>query len=194
MSFAFDPGNSDLIVVNDPLPFVPLSEMYRVNGLGVATQIGAAGIGGLTSASSMLVGPSGELFVVDIFGNQVVRFDDLNGSNPTQFINFTTPAPIATGSNYPVDILLREDGNLLVALLGQYNLSDPDPPEGALRIYSIVDGTELPGGVFGLNPISAIALLSENNPAPEPSAGLMLTLGGAGLMGYRRRLKAASRK
>lgn len=197
MSFAFDPNSTDLIVVNDQVPFSPFSQMYRVDSLGAATQIGSDGVGGLTSASSMLFGPSGELYVVDIFGNQVLKFTDLNPAAPVSspFITFPDPAPVATGSNHPSDILLTPDGNLLVSLLGQFNLGDPggNPPEGALRIYSIVDGSELPGAILGLDPISALALLQDpTSPAPEPSAGWLTLLGGIALASYRRRQRKAS--
>ena len=204
MSFAFDPNSTDIIVAKDTkvLPDLSVSfpALYRVNSSGVATQIGSDGVGGLTSASSLLFGPNGELYVVDIFGNQILKFTDLNPAAPVSapFITFSDPSPVATGSNYPSDILLDSNGNLLVSLLGQYNLGDPggNPPEGALRIFSIVNGSELPGAITGLDPISAIALLPEpalSNPAaPEPSAGLLACLGVAGMGLFRRRQRKVS--
>jgi len=188
MSFAFDPGSTDIIVANDTGAG---GEMYRVDSGGVSTQIGSLGVGGLFSASSMLVGPGGELYVVDLFGNQVVRFDDVNGTNPTQWLTFPTPTPVVAGTNFPSDILLTGSGDLLVSVLGQYNLGDPEPVEGALRFYDLGSGALLPGNVEGINPVSAIALLSTASSGaivPEPSSGfLLLTAAGVLLVRQRRR-------
>ncbi|MEX0642942.1 MAG: hypothetical protein WD468_09595 [Pirellulales bacterium] len=98
--------------------------------------------GGLQTASSLLFLPDGELLVVDLYGNQILKFDE-NGQNPETFavIPPEIPNPLPPNanipSNSPSDAILDSNGDLVVAVLGltydnvatllRYDFSGDDP-------------------------------------------------------------------
>jgi hypothetical protein len=98
--------------------------------------------GGLQTASSLLFMPGGDLLVVDLFGNQLLRFDQ-NGQNPTQFavIPPAIPNPLPPGANFPSnnpsDIAIDSSGDLVVAVLG---LTNPPDNRGAILRYDFSGG------------------------------------------------------
>ncbi len=181
---AFAPDGSLLVGKSDP---IFQGSIFSVDSAGNATEIAAPGTAGLQSVNAMLVGPSGELYVADLFGNQIVRFDDTNGTNPQQFAlippDIEFPLPVGAGfpSNFPSDLLLDDDGNLLVGVLGLTNPTNGGENRGALLKYDL-DGNLLETIASDLSPVSAIAL-----PVPEPSSMVLLMAGGILLWVLRRR-------
>jgi sugar lactone lactonase YvrE len=95
--------------------------------------------GGLITPSSLLFLPEGDLLVVDLYGNQILKFDE-NGQNPSQFavIPPEIPDPLPPGANFPSnnpsDIAFDSDGNLVLAVLG---LTNPPDNRGALLRYDL---------------------------------------------------------
>ena len=83
--------------------------------------------GGLLTPSSLLFLSDGDLLVADLFGNQILRYDE-NGQNPSQFAVIPPMNPPTqdnpTGSNFPSDLTLDADGNIVLAVLGYTNPPD----------------------------------------------------------------------
>jgi DNA-binding beta-propeller fold protein YncE len=130
------------------LAFGPNDDLY-VGDFGSAAVIRVSGgvpslfippqSGGLITPSSLLFVPEGDLLVVDLYGNQILKFDE-NGQNPSQFavIPPEIPDPLPPGANFPSnnpsDIAFDSDGNLVLAVLG---LTNPPDNRGALLRYDL---------------------------------------------------------
>ena len=117
--------------------------------------------GGLQTASSLLFAPNGDLLVVDLYGNQIIKYDS-NGQNPQQFavIPPAIPDPLPPGvsvpSNNPSDIAFDQDGNLLVSALG---LTYPPDNHGAIHRYTL-DGQYVEQVAGGLPAMGAVAWIA----------------------------------
>lgn len=127
--------------------------------------------GGLYTPAAMLFTPSGDLLVVDLYGNQVLRYDssgqpiyrfapeDVDHENPLPFISiqppvtFPLPDGVTVPSNNPSDIAFDKDGNLVVSVLG---LTYPPDNRGAIYRYDL-DGNLLQTIASGLPPIGSIS-------------------------------------
>ncbi|MEX0612866.1 MAG: NHL repeat-containing protein [Pirellulales bacterium] len=114
------------------------ASVLRVSG-GVPSMFIPPQSGGLLTPSSLLFLPDGDLLVVDLFGNQILQFDE-NGQNPSQFayIPPEIPNPLPPGANFPSnnpsDIAFDSNGNLVLAVLG---LTNPPDNRGALLRYDL---------------------------------------------------------
>jgi hypothetical protein len=139
--------------------------IHRVQN-GVQEVFVPQGFGGLQSPGGLFFLPSGDLLVADLFANKILHYD-ANGENPQVFavIPPEIPVPLPPGaffaSNFPSDIALDPNGNLLVAVLGitnpEYGGADNN---GAILRYDL-DGNLLEmQTIGGLTPISSIAWIA----------------------------------
>ncbi|MCI0335075.1 MAG: hypothetical protein L0228_17845, partial [Planctomycetes bacterium] len=83
--------------------------------------------GGLLTPSSLLFMPTGNLLVVDLFGDQILEYNP-DGTFNRQFAQIEidlgpNPPPEADPSDNPSDVVYDRDGNLIVAVLGATNPS-----------------------------------------------------------------------
>ena len=161
IGFTFD---DDDVLVGRSSPLFQGS-IFRVDENGGVTDVVPTDPQLLASVNSMLIAPGGQLFVADMFGNTVVRFDDTSGVNPAfTVIPPAIPDPLPTGaafpSNFPADLALDADGTLLVGVLGLTNPSMGGENRGALLRYDL-DGNLLDTLIEGISPVSSILLLPE---------------------------------
>jgi sugar lactone lactonase YvrE len=134
--------------------------VWRVDN-GVAQPFFAPQTGGLATPAALLFTPDNYLLVVDLYGNQIIKYDS-NGQNPQQFavIPPAIPDPLPPGvnvpSNNPSDIAFDQDGNLLVSALG---LTYPPDNRGAIHRYTL-DGQYVEQVAGGLPAIGAVAWIA----------------------------------
>ena len=172
IGFTFAPDGTLLVGKSSP---IFQGSIFQVDESGMATEIVPPGTAGLQSVNAMLIGPEGELYVADLFGNQILKFDDVNGTNPQTFAvlppEIPNPLPPGAGfpSNFPSDLVLDPDGNLLVSVLGLTNPAMGGDNRGAVLKYSL-DGTLLETIAEGISPVSA--LLSTDVPGDYNDNGL----------------------
>jgi sugar lactone lactonase YvrE len=120
----------------------------------------------LATPSSLLWLQSGNLLVVDLFGNQILEYD-AGGTYVGQFavIPPAIPDPLPPGanisSNSPSSIIFDEDGNLVVGVLGLTPAND-----GALLRYDL-EGNLLETIVGDIPGIGALTFI----PAADAVAG-----------------------
>jgi hypothetical protein len=97
----------------------------------------APGSSPLQTPSSLLWLQSGNLLVVDLFGNQILEYD-ATGAYVGQFavIPPAIPDPLPPGANFPTNspssLILDEDGNLVLGVLGLTPAND-----GAMLRYDL---------------------------------------------------------
>jgi DNA-binding beta-propeller fold protein YncE len=125
---------------------------------GTPTTFGISDMGMLSSPTSLLFLPNGDLLVADVLGNYVGRFDNGGfGFAPFAFMPPEIPDPLPDGvlvpSNNPSDLNFDENGNVLVSTLG---LTIPPDNRGAILRYAL-DGTPLAPLAEDLEPVGAIA-------------------------------------
>jgi len=160
IGMTFDDNGDILIGRSSP---IFQGSIFRVDDSGTVSDVVPPDAGVLLSVNSMLVGPSGELLAVDLFGNQIAKFDDTSGSG---FQSLAIPPPIPDplpvgadfGSNFPSDVLLDSDGTLLVGALGLTNPASGGDNRGAVHRFNL-DGTLLETIIDGISPVSAILQL-----------------------------------
>lgn len=128
--------------------------------------------GGLFTPTSLLFTAKGELLVVDVYGNQVLKYDsngqpvprfapaDTNHEHPLPFIVLPPDIPpnwqdlgATAPTNSPSDIAFDKDGNLVISVLG---LTYPPDNRGAIYRYDL-DGNLLATITTGIPPIGGIA-------------------------------------
>jgi hypothetical protein len=125
----------------------------------------AAHAGGLLTPSSLLFLATGELLVVDLYGNQILKYA-ADGSSLGQFalIPPPIPDPLPPGANFPSnnpsDIAYDADGNLLVAVLG---LTNPPDNRGAVLRYNLLGGDPIQTLVNMQTQIGSIAWIANPN-------------------------------
>lgn len=134
--------------------------------------------------AGMAVDSSGDVYVANIFGNNILKLDSQGanaelvltiGPEPTEPNFFNPQLP---PSNFPVDLLLESDDSLLVAVLGQKNTFDseamPQATEGrVLRLVFSEETTEVQTLVQDLLPVTSIALIDDLLPGDYDGNGLV---------------------
>lgn len=131
----------------------------RIAG-GVKTPFVTPTLAGPYTPSGLHWLQTGHLLVVDVIGNQVLEYDG-SGAFVKQFAvpppaipeNWMEVADFPTNS--PSQIILDEDGNLVLALLGLTNTPDDD---GALLRYS-PDGTFIEAMASNLPGVAGVAFI-----------------------------------
>jgi hypothetical protein len=150
--------NGDLYVGN----FTTSSVIRVVNGVN-QTFI-ASGTGDILTPSAMLFVPNGDLLVVSMFANQIHRYSSTGAYLGVFATIDPVPPPDNQPSNYPSDIALDADGNIVVAVLGATN---PPDNRGQVLRYALVEGsvagTLLDTVVDAYPPISSIAWIRSPN-------------------------------
>ena len=148
----------------------------RVLG-NVKTTFVAQATSPMITPSSMLILSTGEMIVVDLIGNQLLKFDASGNylpsfdeqSNPVPFavIPPEIPDPLPDGANFPSnnpsDIMFDADGNLLVAVLG---INYPPNTPGAILRYDL-QGNLLKTVVSNVLGVSSLAWI----PADDAVVG-----------------------
>jgi sugar lactone lactonase YvrE len=117
----------------------------------------ANGVGGLAAATALAIGPGGDLYLTDVLGQAVRRY---NLANPT--INSTFAS--GTGFNSPVDLAFY-NGGLYVA-----NFGSGGSPDGFLSRFDATSGAFVANAVVGLFGGSSVVAVPE--PASLTLAGL----------------------
>jgi hypothetical protein len=140
----------------------------RVVG-GVKTTFVAQATSPMYTPSSMIFLATGDMIVVDLIGNQLLKFNS-NGQyvpsfdeemNPVPFavIPPAIPDPLPPGANFPTnspsDIMFDADGNLLVGVLG---ITYPPTTPGAILRYdlqgNLVDDDTVVENVLGISSLA----------------------------------------
>jgi hypothetical protein len=125
---------------------------------------------------------TGEIYVVNLSGNNVLRFD-LDGANPAILATIRPGDEADINSLYgtrthnPTDIAFDRDGNLLVSVLGDTNPFPggmPQPAEGGILRFD-TSGNLLQTVAEGLLPVSGIALIDDLLPADYDGNGTVET-------------------
>lgn len=147
----------------------------RVVG-GVKTTFVASQTSPMYTPSSMIFLSTGDMIVVDLIGNQLLKFDS-NGAyvpsfdeemNPVPFavIPPEIPDPLPPGANFPSnnpsDIMFDADGNLLVGVLG---ITYPPTTPGAILRYDL-EGNLLETVVESVLGISSLAWIPAEDAIP----------------------------
>lgn len=152
-------SNGDLLV-GDGFAQAPgqTAQIVRVHN-GVQSVFGATNLGGIYAPSSLLTLEDDSVLVVDLIANYVAHYD-ANGL-PLMPFAFIQPPLAPPASNFPSDIKLDPDGNLIISVLGETN---PPDNRGALWRYDLSgniidpdnDGIPNEPIVSGLEPIGGI--------------------------------------
>jgi DNA-binding beta-propeller fold protein YncE len=120
----------------------------------------------LQTPSSLLWLQSGNLLVVDLFGNQILEYD-AEGAYVGKFADIPPeiPDPLPPGANFPTNspssLILDEDGNLLLGVLGITPAND-----GALLRYDL-EGNLLETVAEDIPGVGSVAFV----PAADATAG-----------------------
>lgn len=155
------------------------SEVY-VHDSGVVNLFAAANLGGLLFPAGIEVDQNGNVYVANIFGNSISKFDSsgapVDGLDGSGFPFITIPLadyPIPNGisfpGNAPSDIIFDTNGDLLIALLGPTNSTETPHPLGGLLRYS-TSGQLLDELQYPVASASSLALLTEAVPEPATYA------------------------
>lgn len=134
---------------------------------GVKESFIAPGTSPLATPSSMIILSNGDMIVVDLFFNQLLRYDSEGNFIPKGFDEDMKPIPFArippeipspppaglNPSNNPSDIMFDEDGNLLVGVLG---LTYPPETPGTILRYDL-EGNLLEIVVEDVRGVSSLA-------------------------------------
>ncbi len=140
------------------------ASVLRVSG-GVPSLFVPPQSGGLLTASSLLFMPTGNLLVVDLFGDQILEYGP-DGTFVRQFAEIEidlgpNPPPNADPTDNPSDVVYDGDGNLIVAVLGATQPSfPPDPPTqtyGTLLKFDLNGGTPIDTILSDQTPLSSVA-------------------------------------
>jgi sugar lactone lactonase YvrE len=143
-------SNGDLLVGDGFVMAAGQSaQIVRVHN-GAQTTFGQSNLGFLSSPVSLLTLKDESVLAVDLEGSYVARFA-ADGTFLGPFA-VTPPAQTPPNSNFPSDIKLDPDGNVIVSLLG---LTNPPDNRGALLRYDL-NGNLLQMIKSGLQPIGGI--------------------------------------
>jgi len=164
------------------------SEVY-VHESGMVSLFASAGLGGLTFPGGIEVGPDGSVYVANIFGNSISKFDNTGTPVDGQdgpglpFItiplaDFPVPGGISFPGNAPTDIIFDTNGDLLIAFQGPTNPLETPHPLGGLLRYSTT-GVLLAELAYPIQSASSLVLLEDVDAVPEPST---FVLGLTGIM------------
>ncbi|MEN1678471.1 MAG: hypothetical protein AAGJ46_02685 [Planctomycetota bacterium] len=130
-------------------------------------------VGTVFGPAGVAVSPDGDVFVADLFGNRVVKYDS-TGANPETLIAF--PPPANNFSNFPSDIFIDPNGDLVVALLGPDDFDpEADSAGGQLIKYDAETGALLQTIATGLSPTSSVVLVDDLLPGDFNGDGLVDT-------------------
>lgn len=159
---------------------------------GAVSPLAPASAAGPFAPNGVVVGPSGEFFVADVFGNGVFKYaadgSEITAPGGGPFIAVDLPN-IPSGTvhpNAPSGLALDANGNLLVAVLGPTNPFTDGESHGALLRFDTDDGSLMQALAYGLPPAGGIAVVGQ--AVPEPSTLVMVLLVAAvGLLACRRR-------
>jgi sugar lactone lactonase YvrE len=144
---------------------------------GVKTTFVAQATSPLNTPSSMIILATGDMIVVDLIGNQLLKynssgtyvpsFDEEMNPVPFAVIPPPIPDPLPPGANFPTnspsDVMFDADGNLLVGVLG---ITYPPTTPGAILRYDL-EGNLLETVIDDVLGISSLAFL----PADDAIAG-----------------------
>ncbi len=180
MTFGTAPGDTNNLYVSNSVVGSVVKITGATTASPTATTFIAPGSGGLNYPSSLLFGPNGNLFVVDLGAttNQgnVLEYNT-NGSFDTVF---TQPNASGQGNllfQFPSDAVFDTQGNLLTA-----NLGPSYPPALAGSIYqfnssgvynqTLVSSSQFPNtgpGTSGISPSRALALFASSPVISNPT-------------------------
>jgi DNA-binding beta-propeller fold protein YncE len=112
-----------------------------------ATTLVPAGSGGLAGPSGLQLGPGGSLYVADLLGGAVRIYDKKTGASRGDFI----AAGGELDNQFPSDLLLDQQGNLLVADLG----SSFTNPTGNVKLFAATGDfvDDFATGIFGASQV-----------------------------------------
>jgi sugar lactone lactonase YvrE len=132
--------DGDLLVGTVAVPdFEIPSTISRFSGGSPQAPFFVSTLGETVFPASLLFLPNGDLLAVDLFTDQIVRFDSA-GNHLGTFASI--PSIISGMPSFPSDIVFDPDGNLIVAVLGPTNPGDPAGNQGQLLRYDL-DGNLL---------------------------------------------------
>lgn len=119
--------------------------------------------GGVFTPAGMAIGPNGDVYVADLFFNQIIKLDS-NGQNPEVFATIPPPESVGDQGHFPSDIVFDRDGNLLVAVLGDTNpATAQDTAAGRLLRYDL-EGNLLETIIENLRPTPSVAIVDDLLP------------------------------
>jgi len=143
-------------------------QQANFDGTGQSTIV-AAGSGGLQSPIGQSIGPGGSLYVADLFGSAVRRYDPLGTPGSNSLGDFNAGPQLA--NQFPSDIVFF-GGFAWVANLGPTQ----GAPLGTVMRFNELTGAFVDTFASGLFSASTLVIV------PEPSS---LLLAGAALAGWR---------
>jgi DNA-binding beta-propeller fold protein YncE len=154
------------------------SDILRsLGGTGPLTEFVPQLSGGLTNPTSLVFGPDGKLYVLDITATPAVRRYDSTGAFDTNVISFTGNLGLFS----PTEIAFGPDGKLYIS--GQ----DGNVGDGEVLRFE-TNGTEDGPFVTGLQNPSFMAFTA----VPEPATIVSLVIGASLILVARRRSLSAS--
>jgi DNA-binding beta-propeller fold protein YncE len=119
------------------------SVVKRNQKTGRVKTLVAAGSGGLAGPAGLQIGPRGNLFVADLLSGAVRVYDKKTGAFRGDFV----PAGGDLNNQFPSDLLLDAQGNLLVADLG----GSFTQPQGNVKLFDATGAfvTDFATNIFG---------------------------------------------
>jgi hypothetical protein len=156
------------------------AQIVRVHN-GVQSTFGATNLGGVYAPSALMTLEDDSLLIVDLIANYVAHYD-ANGLPLTPFAAIE-PLIAPPGSDFPSDIKLDPDGNIIISVLGA---TSPPDNRGALWRYDldghiidpdndmtpnepIVSGIEPIGGIDWTTSLATLAGDYDGNGSVGPS-------------------------
>ncbi len=164
-SLAFDQNGKLLVSDRDG------GKIYRVDVDTDIDEVIVEVLGGSFTPVGMVVDDGGSIFVANLFGSSIQKYDT-NGGNGQLFANVPLVAGDTDGGSFPSDVIFDRDGNLLVAVLGGNNIVGSG--EGRILRFA-PSGTLLETLASGLAPVSSIALLDDLLPGDFNGDGVVDT-------------------
>lgn len=125
----------------------------------------------LAGVAGMAVGPDGDVYVANLFFNNILRIES-DGSSITTFASLP-PVTFDPFSNFPSDLVFDSEGNLVVAVLGWDNV-DPETntAEGMILKYDST-GSLIQTVASGLLPTSSVAIVEDLLPGDFNGDGIV---------------------
>lgn len=164
-SLAFDQSGKLLVSDRDG------GQVFRVD---VATDddeviISGSPSGGFFTPVGMAVGASGDIFVANLFGSNLLKFDP-NGENGVVFADVPLVEGDVDGGSFPADIVFDRNGDLLVGVLGGNNQIGSG--EGRILRFDAA-GVLQQTLADKLDPVSGIVLIDDLVPGDFNGDGLV---------------------